>query len=90
MSLPEPLSILMYACPTCEDSDLVRDRFHELGLSFREINIDEDEGAARYVEEVNHGFRSTPTIVFGEQAQILVEPTLEELDAALRQAGYGI
>ncbi len=55
-----------------------------------EVNIAADEGAARYVERVNGGFRSTPTLVFGDEAFIVVEPTLEELDAALRRAGYPV
>ena len=85
-----PLPIVMYARPTCEDSELARRRLRELGIPFVEINVDEDEAAARYVERVNRGFRSTPTIVFGEEAFIVVEPSLEELDAALRRAGYEV
>lgn len=90
MTTTRPLPITMYARPTCEDSQLARDRLQELGIPFTEINVDEDEAAARYVERVNNGFRSTPTIVFGEEAFIIVEPTVEELDAALRRAGYEV
>ena len=90
MTVARPLPITMYARPTCEDSELARERLRELGIPFTEINVDEDEAAARYVERVNHGFRSTPTIVFGEEAFIVVEPTVEELDAALRRAGYPV
>ena len=88
--MTEPLPIVMYASPTCEDSELARDRLHALGIPFTEINVDEDEEAARYVERVNNGFRSTPTIIFGDEAFILVEPTVEELDRALRRAGYQV
>ncbi len=86
--MTEPLPIVMYARPTCEDSELARRRLEELGIPFQEINVDEDEAAARYVEQVNRGFRSTPTIVFGDEVIIVVEPTVEELDEALRRAGY--
>ena len=88
--MTQPLPIVMYARPTCEDSELARDRLNELGISFMEINVDTDEEAARYVERVNNGFRSTPTIVFGDEALIVVEPTVEELDEALRRAGYEV
>lgn len=88
--MTQPLPIVMYASPTCEDSALARDRLHELGIPFTEINVDTNEEAARYVERVNHGFRSTPTIVFGDETFIVVEPTVEELDAALRRAGYQV
>jgi protein-disulfide isomerase len=40
------------------------------------------------VERLNRGFRSTPTIVFGDEAFYIVEPTVEQLDEALRRAGY--
>jgi glutaredoxin len=55
-----PLPIQMYARPDCEDSELARERLRALGIPFIEINIDEDEEAARYVERLNRGFRSTP------------------------------
>lgn len=90
MSLTQRLPIVMYASPTCEDSELARDRLRELGIPFTEINVDEDGAAARFVERVNNGFRSTPTIVFGDEAFIVVEPTVEELDQALRRAGYQV
>lgn len=88
MSLTQRLPIVMYARPTCEDSELARDRLRELRIPFTEINVDEDTAAARFVERVNNGFRSTPTIVFGEEVLIVVEPTVAELDEALRRAGY--
>jgi mycoredoxin len=90
MTPVEPLPILMYARPTCEDSGLARDRLNELSIPFTEINVDSDEETARYVESVNNGFRSTPTIVFGDEVFIIVEPTVEELDSALRRAGYQV
>ncbi len=90
MSLTQRLPIVMYASPICEDSELARDRLQELGIPFTEINVDEDAAAARFVERVNNGFRSTPTIVFGGEAFIIVEPTVEELDEALRRAGYQV
>lgn len=90
MTITHPLPIVMYAGPTCEDSELARDRLHELGVPFTEINVDENEEAARYVEQLNNGFRSTPTIVFGDETFVVVEPGVDELDEALRQAGYRV
>lgn len=90
MTTTQPLPIVMYATPTCEDSELARNRLRELDAPFTEINVDEDEAAARYVERINNGFRSTPTIVFGDETFIVVEPTAAELDEALRRAGYRV
>ncbi len=47
-----PLPIRMYARPDCEDSELARERLRALGIPFIEINIDEDEEAARYGENL--------------------------------------
>jgi len=90
MTVRAPLPIRMYARPDCEDSERARNRLRELGIPFIEINIEEDEAAARYVERLNRGFRSTPTIVFGDEAFYIVEPTVEQLDEALRRAGYPV
>ena len=82
--------ILIYGRPDCEDTEPVRERLNQLGIPFSEINVDEDEEAARFVEGVNGGYCSTPTILFGDGALIVVEPTSAELDDALRQAGYEV
>lgn len=83
-----PLPVLIYGRPTCEDTALVRWRLNRLQVPFVEIDVDKDPDAARYVERVNHGNRTTPTIVFGDEDFIIVEPTLEELNHSLRRAGY--
>jgi mycoredoxin len=82
------LGITMYARPGCEDSDMVREWLFERAIPFNEVNIDEDDEANHFVIRVNEGFRSTPTLVFGEEAFILVEPTPDELDGAANRAGY--
>jgi mycoredoxin len=85
-----PESITLYGEPTCEDTDAVRERLHDLGVPYREVNIDVDAHASDFVVFINGGFRSTPTIVFGEDKRklVLTEPTMEQLNEALRWAGY--
>lgn len=80
--------IIMYArqrfCP-----DVARSRAHltELGLDWTEYDIESDESAAAETERLT-GCRSVPTLVIG--STILVEPSNEELDAALSGAGFKI
>lgn len=52
-------------------------------MPFREVNIDRDAEAERFVIFINGGFRSTPTLVIGEGKRkvILTEPTDEELES---------
>ena len=85
-----PLPILIYGRPTCEDTAMVRERLKELEVSYVEIDVDEDDSAARYVERINHGQRTTPTLVFGKESFIVVEPSRAELNQALRRAGYEV
>jgi glutaredoxin len=49
-------------------------------VAYAWIDIDQDAEAAAYVQQVNHGFRSVPTICFPDGSH-LVEPS----DAELRE-----
>jgi mycoredoxin len=55
------------------------------------VYIEDHKPAERFVKFINGGDRSTPTIVFGggKQKMVLTEPTINQLDEALRWAGYG-
>ena len=81
MSLP----ITMYGATDCDDFERTRSRLNELGIPFREVNIDHDSAAERFVIFINRGYRSTPTLVFGEGKFkiIATEPTNQELDQVL-------
>lgn len=82
------LPILVYGRPGCDDTDYVREQMNLLHVPFAEVNIDVDKAAEAYVITVNHGLRMTPTIVFGAEDFIIVQPTRNELFQALRRAGY--
>lgn len=80
--------IIMYArARFCPDVKRSRDRLTELDLSWTEHDIEADSNAAKTVEELT-GQRNVPTIVVGEA--VLIEPSNDNLDAALRIAGYNI
>lgn len=84
----EPLPVLVYGRPDCEDTALLRFWLQENRVSFVEIDVDQDQQAAEYVRSVNNGELVTPTVVFGERAFLLVRPDRKTLDDALRRAGY--
>lgn len=84
----QKLAITMYTRPGCEDSDMAREWLQVHAIPFSEVNIDEDASAEQFVLSVNDGFRSTPTLVFGETSFIIVEPTAAELQVAASRAGY--
>ncbi len=55
-------------------------------ISFEWIDIEEDAAAMTYVQQVNGGYRSVPTIVFPD-GSVLVEPSNEELEKKLTAIG---
>lgn len=79
-------SIILYGKTYCEDSDRSRAHLQKLGVPFREVNIDHDADAERFVMFVNGGNRATPTVVIGggNRRLVLTEPTDEELEEAVR------
>ena len=54
--------ITMYSTPWCSDCRRAKNFLKERGITFREINIEEAEGAEELVLRVNEGRRKVPTI----------------------------
>lgn len=79
------LSLTVYGSTDCDDTEHTRERLRACGVPFREVNIDHDPEAERFVLFINGGYRSTPTLVLGEGKRklILTEPSDQELDATL-------
>ncbi len=86
--MPWPLTL--YGATLCDDTERTRQRLNALGIPFKEVNIDHDHEAERFVLFINRGYRSTPTLVFSEDKLkiVVTEPTDGELDQMLIQAGY--
>ncbi|MCS6844538.1 MAG: glutaredoxin family protein [Caldilineales bacterium] len=85
------LSLTLYGSTDCDDTERTRLWLEEHGVHFCEVNIDHDAEAERFVIFINRGYRSTPTLVFGEGKRqlVLTEPTDDELAAALAEFGDG-
>jgi mycoredoxin len=81
----------MYGATDCDDTERTRGWLRELGVAFREVNIDHDPESAAFVRVFNGGFQSTPTLVLGSgKIRLIVsEPGYDDLLTALRQAGLG-
>ena len=66
-------------CPDCVRAKQVLARYK---VAFEWIDIEKDPEAAAYVEKVNKGYKSVPTIVFAD-GSVLVEPSNHELETKL-------
>jgi len=75
--------IVVYSTTWCGDCRRARRVIAEAGLTYREIDIEQNAEAARLVECLNDGLRSVPTILLPD-GRTLVEPTNATLAAALR------
>lgn len=56
------------------------------GISYDEINIEEDPDAAAFVEGANGGNQTVPTVRFADGAT-LTNPSLKDVKAKLAQLG---
>jgi glutaredoxin-like protein len=75
--------IKVYGTPWCGDTRRARTIFGDENIPYEWIDISTDAEAAAFVERVNNGYRSVPTIVFPDGA-ILVEPPSTVLIEKLR------
>ena len=53
--------ILMYSAPWCGDCRSAKRFLNERGVTYREINVDEDPDAEELILKVNNGRRKIPT-----------------------------
>lgn len=80
MSQPK---IVMYARPGCPDVARASHHLRERGLTWDEIDIEQDEDAKEQVIAWT-GRAKTPTLWIGKT--MLVEPDAQEIDDALAEA----
>jgi mycoredoxin len=80
--------IKIYGTSWCPDCARAKQVFNKLKVSFEWINIDQDKNSAAYVEKINRGFKSIPTIVFPDNS-ILVEPSNAELEKKIKSFTMG-
>jgi glutaredoxin-like protein len=76
--------IQVYGTKWCPDCVRVKQVFHRHNITYTWIDIEQDEKACAYVEKVNGGLQSVPTIVFPD-GSILVEPSNAELEKKLAE-----
>ena len=76
--------IQVYGTQWCPDCARVKQIFSRYNITYIWHDIDKDKKACAYVEKVNNGFRSVPTIVFPD-GSILVEPNNAVLEKKLAE-----
>lgn len=78
MTIQDKNTIIVYSTVWCPDCQRAKKFLGDQRISYVNIDIEKDPAAVAYVEQVNHGMRSIPTIVFPD-GDILVEPSNAKL-----------
>jgi thioredoxin reductase (NADPH) len=78
-----PEIITLYGTGWCPDCKRSKQFFGEQRVPYHYVDIDNNPDATTFVEEVNKGLRSIPTIVFPD-GSVLVEPSNAQLAEKLR------
>lgn len=74
-------TVTMYTTTWCGDCHRARRILNELGVGFREVDIERTPGAAEQVMQWANGRRVVPTITVGDR--VLVNPRRYELEEAV-------
>ncbi|GAB4459955.1 MAG: hypothetical protein OHK0041_24350 [Anaerolineales bacterium] len=73
-----PEIITLYGTGWCPDCKRSKQFFGEQRVPYAYVDVDADPEAMVFVEKVNHGMRSIPTIIFPD-GSVLVEPSNAQL-----------
>lgn len=84
--MSEAVTTKFYGAMWCGDTRRARKYFDDHNIPYEWIDVDKDKDAEMLVKSLNNGFRSIPTIVFGDGSK-LVEPSTMKLDAHIRALG---
>jgi thioredoxin reductase (NADPH) len=74
----KPSSITVYGTTWCPDCKQAKKFFGEHRVQYENVDIDENPEGVPFVEKLNNGARSIPTIIFPD-GQVLVEPSNSQL-----------
>jgi mycoredoxin len=74
--------LIMYSTPWCGYCRRLKSQLDRAGIPFTEIDITDDPVATKFVEGVNGGNQTVPTVRLPD-GRALTNPTLPQLTAAL-------
>ena len=78
-----PSLLVVYASRACPDCIRALSFLDSNHIPYRMVSIENDEAAAKFLESLNRGYRSVPTLIFPDGSR-LVEPSLQDLAQKFR------
>jgi mycoredoxin len=79
---PAEGTITMYSTTWCGYCRRLKTQLDSVGIGYTEVNIEQDAQAAAFVEQVNGGNQTVPTVVFPD-GSAATNPSLAEVTARL-------
>lgn len=80
-------SVTMYSTTWCGYCNRLKSQLNREGIGYSEVNIEEDPASASFVESVNNGNQTVPTVVVvpngGGKQVVMTNPSLRQVQAAL-------
>jgi len=81
-TLPSAGTITMYTTTWCGYCRVLKKGLDREGITFTEVNIEEAPEAAEYVQSVNGGNQTVPTVVFPD-GSAATNPSVADVKARL-------
>lgn len=76
------MSFTLYSTEWCGYCSRLKAQLDRAGISFHEVNIEEDQEAAEKVMTANGGNQTVPTLIFSD-GEALTNPSLLQVQAKL-------
>jgi len=78
-------TLTMYTTSWCGYCVRLKRHLDREGIRYHEVNIEQDEAAARYVMKINGGNRTVPTLAFPD-GTALTNPSIDDVRRSLARA----
>ncbi|ROS76862.1 mycoredoxin [Cellulomonas sp. PhB143] len=79
---PDAGTVVMYSTTWCGYCRRLKSQMDAAGIGYSEVNIEEHPASAEYVQEVNGGNQTVPTVVFPD-GSAATNPSLAEVRSRL-------
>ncbi|MEJ7707871.1 MAG: mycoredoxin [Nocardioidaceae bacterium] len=74
--------VTMYSTPWCGYCHRLKGQLDREGITYTEVDIEQEPAAAWIVEQVNSGMQTVPTLVFAD-GSALTNPSVAQIKARL-------
>jgi mycoredoxin len=76
------MTLTMYSTSWCGYCRRLKTAFKSQGISYTEVDIEADPAAAKFVESVNGGNQTVPTVKFAD-GSTMTNPNIKEVQSKL-------